>query len=171
VPVTLNWQGESVHGTRMGGFVSLLGLFIVGSFIIGSFLTYTEFAQVKQQTLVTYIDVPLNINCTVTDNECQHLNATNLNTFVLIADNNNDTVKVANLSTYILSEFYVYHLDENGNETYTWYDAVPCIEYYEKIYGSVENMPLTLQKELIGVHSTEWTCPNFPLNGEDQYEL
>ena len=90
---------------------------------------------------------------------------------MLIADNNDPSVKVANFSTYILSEFYIYHLDLDGNETYTWFDAVPCIEYYEQIYGSLENMPISLQRELIGVHSTKWMCPNMQITGDEQYHL
>jgi hypothetical protein len=43
VPVTLNWQGENQHGTKVGGAVSIIGLFLVGSFIFGSFLTFSTF--------------------------------------------------------------------------------------------------------------------------------
>jgi hypothetical protein len=155
----------------MGGLISILGFFLVASFIFGSLLTYSTFQQVNQQTLENYVDVPQNFDCEADGNECQHLNATQLFPFVLIADNNDPSVKVANLSTYILSEFYIYHLDLDGSETYTWYDAVPCIEYYEQIYGSLENMPKSLQRELIGVHSTQWMCPNMQITGDEQYVL
>lgn len=70
--------------------------------------------------------------------------------------------KAANLSNYIIPEFYVYHLDPDGTETYTWYDAVDCIDYFTQIYGSLGNIPETLMKELIGVHNTNWLCPNIP---------
>jgi hypothetical protein len=43
VPVTLNWQGESVHGTRIGGLVSILGLWLVFVFIAGSLITFANF--------------------------------------------------------------------------------------------------------------------------------
>ncbi len=43
VPVTLNWRGENVHSTRVGGLVSILGLWLVFIFIIGSLITYANF--------------------------------------------------------------------------------------------------------------------------------
>jgi hypothetical protein len=68
VPVTLNWQGENSHGTRAGGFVTVIGLLMVGTFILGSFLTYIKFQQVNQQNLENFIDVPHNIDCSAEDN-------------------------------------------------------------------------------------------------------
>lgn len=76
VPVTLNWQGDNSHGTRLGGLASIVGLFLVSGFILGAILTYWTFDQVNQQTLEVYVDVPQNIDCSAEDNECQHLNAT-----------------------------------------------------------------------------------------------
>lgn len=117
------------------------------------------------------MDTPNNIDCSAADNQCQHLNATELFQFVLIADNNDAAIKVANFSTILVSEFYIYNLQADGTETYTWYDAVPCLEYFLQIYGSIEAMPETLAKELIEVHNTNWTCPNFPITGGEQYHL
>jgi hypothetical protein len=86
---------------------------------------------------------------------------------VLIADNNDLSVKVANLSTYIVSEFYMYELHEDGSETYTWYDAIPCVESFVQVFGSLDHIPLTLRKELIGIHNTTWMCPNMPITGNE----
>lgn len=108
VPITLNWNGDNTHGTRVGGLVSILGLWLVFVFIVGSLVTYSTFNNFNDQTLTTYVDEETNFDCSVEDNQCQHLNATQLFPFVMIADNNNINVKVANLSTYIVSEFYVY---------------------------------------------------------------
>lgn len=90
---------------------------------------------------------------------------------MLIADNNQPAVKVANLSTYIMSEFYVYNLDKDGTETYTWFDAVPCDQYFSQIFGGPENIPETLKKELIGVLNSEWLCPDMPVTGGAQFQL
>jgi hypothetical protein len=89
----------------------------------------------------------------------------------MLADDHDPSVKVANLSTYILSEFYMYELHINGSEIYTWYDAVPCVQYYEEIYGSFDAIPKSLQRELIGIHNTPWMCPNMPITGDEQYLL
>ena len=43
VPITLNWLGDSEHKTRIGGAISIIGLFLVGSFIFGSIYTFLEF--------------------------------------------------------------------------------------------------------------------------------
>lgn len=47
-----------------------------------------------------------------------------------IADNNNASVKVANLSTYILPEFYIYRTFPNDTHTFEWVDAVDCKAYF-----------------------------------------
>jgi hypothetical protein len=72
------------------------------------------------------VDEPRNTDCTHEGNECQFLNATQLFPFVMIADNHVPADKVANLSTYILPEFYTFKITPEG-ESYTWYDAVPCV--------------------------------------------
>jgi hypothetical protein len=166
VPVTLNWQGENVHSTRCGGLVSILGLWLVFVFIVGSLITFATFNQFNEQTVVTYVSESNNVDCLAEGNECQHLNATQLLPFVLIADNNKDAVKVANLSTYLVSEFYVYKTTLNGDPEYTWYDAVPCVDYFTTIYESFDNIPASLQSELFKIHNTTWMCPNIPITGD-----
>jgi hypothetical protein len=98
------------------------------------------------------------------------LNATQLFPFVLIADHTPDAFKVANLSTIVLSEFYVYKKTPTG-DSYTWYDAVPCVDYFTTIFGSFDNIPRSLQSELVPIHNTTWMCPNFPITGESQFTL
>jgi hypothetical protein len=77
---------------------------------------------------------------------------------------------VANLSTYIVSEFYVYKNTPSG-DNYTYYDAVPCVDYFTTIFGSFDDIPYSLQSELVKIHNTTWMCPNFPITGESQYIL
>ena len=88
---------------------------------------------------MTHVDFHTNLNCSAPDNECQHLNATQLLPFVLIDDNND--IRVANLSTYVVPEFFIYQENLNSTNNYIWYDAVPCTDYYLNIYGSYDNMP------------------------------
>jgi hypothetical protein len=87
----------------------------------------------------------------------------------MIIDFNNAATKVANLSTIIVPEFYFYQ-NAAGVETYTWYDAIPCTEYYKQIYGSMDDLPPSLMEELIPIHNTTWLCPNIP-HGDEQYYL
>ena len=124
-----------------------------------------SFSQVNDQILVTNVDVPNNLNCSALDNECQHLNGTTFMPFVMIADKHNETAKVANLSTYIVPEFYSYRKYENGTEEYEWFETVECTDYYINIFGSFENIPRTLQAEMRSLHNTTWKCPNLPQQG------
>ena len=86
----------------------------------------------------------------------------------MIEDNNNASVKVANLSSYVIPEFYIYELDPDGTEKYTWIEAVDCFDYFNNIYGSRKNYPHTLPDEMIPLHNTTWLCPNIP---NDEYIL
>jgi hypothetical protein len=80
---------------------------------------------------------------------------------------------MTNLSTLAFPEFYVYKKTPDGETSYTWYDAVPCVDYLTTIYGSFDNIPDSLKSELIGrgANSTEWLCPNFPITGGSQFTL
>lgn len=83
--------------------------------------------------------------------------------FTMIADNNDPAVKVANFSNYLIGEFFSYTLPVDGDEAeavYEWFEAVDCIDYYSEQFGSFDNIPLSLQKELIPLHNTRWMCPN-----------
>lgn len=63
VPVTLNWQGDNTHGTKMGGILSMLASVLVVFFIIGSLYSYLNYSQFSDQVLVDYVDVPANFDC------------------------------------------------------------------------------------------------------------
>jgi hypothetical protein len=52
-----------------------------------------------------------------------------------------------------------------------WYDAIPCQDYYLRIYGSLDNMPYTLRNELIQINNTPWLCPDMPISSDEQYVL
>jgi len=43
---------------------------------------------------------------------------------------------------------------------------VPCIDYFTGIFGSYNNIPVSLQAELVKIHNTTWMCPNFPVTGD-----
>jgi hypothetical protein len=47
VPVTINWDGENVYKTKIGGFVSMFGILIVAAFVVGTFYTYLTFSNIK----------------------------------------------------------------------------------------------------------------------------
>jgi hypothetical protein len=40
VPVSLNWQGNNEHTTRVGGFFSMIGCILVLIFTYGAVMTY-----------------------------------------------------------------------------------------------------------------------------------
>jgi hypothetical protein len=48
---------------------------------------------------------------------------------------------------------------------------VPCFEYFTTVFGSFDQIPVSLQDELIQIHNTDWMCPNFPITGDSQYIL
>ena len=85
--------------------------------------------------------------------------------FVMINDEHNTTSITTNLSTYIIPEFYIYSKLPKGVETWQWLEAVDCLEYYTDYYGSYDNIPVTLQRELTPLRNTNWLCPNIPKNG------
>ena len=43
VPVTLNWAGDDVYKTKIGGLCSIFGIIFVGAFVVGTFYTYFTF--------------------------------------------------------------------------------------------------------------------------------
>lgn len=70
-------------------------------------------------------------------------------------------MKVANLSTVIVPEFFSYSIDENDTQTYEWYEAIDCIDLYTEIYGSFDAIPHSLSNELRPLRGNRWLCPNF----------
>lgn len=168
VPVTLNWLGDPEHKTRCGGICSIIGIFLVTTFVIGSFITYFSFSEFRTQTVVESVDVAGNLDCSAVDNECQFLNSTTFMPFVLLEDNHPASVKVSNLSTVIVPEFYTYQVDQFGVKTFTWHDAVDCTEMYTGVFGSYEDIPPSLRGELTPLHGNRWLCPNF---GNSSYIL
>jgi hypothetical protein len=78
----------------------------------------------------------------------------------MIVDSNNDNIKVANFSSYLIGEFYEYTHLEDGTIEMVWYDSVDCIDFYSEIFGGFENIPSSLQDELIPLHNTRWMCPD-----------
>ena len=84
VPVTLNWLGDSTHKTRVGGVLTIIGMFLVGSFVLGSIYTYLEFEDFETKTIIGNVNSEHNLNCFAEGNECQFLNSTTYMPFVLI---------------------------------------------------------------------------------------
>lgn len=69
---------------------------------------------------------------------------------MLFEDDNK--VKVANLSKYIVHEFYTFHENPDETKEIKWFDAMPCTEEFEEIFGSFGNIPPSLKDELTGIH-------------------
>ena len=81
------------------------------------------------------------------------MNNTQWMPFVTIHDQNIN--KVANLSIYVIPQFFTYEKFADGTWAETFYDAIPCSPIFENISDRA------LEEELIPLWpGTQWWCPD-----------
>ena len=84
------------------------------------------------------------------------MNNTQWMPFVTIGDFHNDTTgRIANLSTYIVPQFYTEEKFKDGSTKRIFYDAIECSAVFENVDD------LALKEELVPLYSgSTWWCPN-----------
>ena len=161
-PVSLNWKKEKVHRTHLGGICSILTTIFVGLFMIGLFSQYFRFNQYDQLTLEERTETHTNDDCSDPIAKCMTMNNTQWIPFVTIGDFNSN--KVANLSAYVIPQFWTYQKFLNGTEKTQFYDAIPCSQIFANTTDE------SLKDELIPLfNGSEWWCPdlkNITLNND-----
>ena len=75
--------------------------------------------------------------------------------FVTIYDGNNSTMRIGNLSNYVIPQFYTLEKDLNGDTKETFYDAIEC----GPIFKNVEDASLKSELEPLW-KGTKWWCPD-----------
>ena len=160
VPIKLNFNKKSSYTTRLGGFVSLIGILVIAFFTFGTLYQFFTFGAINQTSTEKYRDFTKNSTCSseLEDESCSHLSPQNLMPFVSFVDNNNSSMKSLNLSQYIIPEFYAQTKHVNGSVTNKWYDVVECRTLYP------EKTSKTLENELIQINNVPWLCPNITDN-------
>ena len=64
------------------------------------------------------------------------MDSTDFMPFIQVNDFNDPAIRVANLSTYIIPEFFLTTKAENSTEkVITWLDTTPCSELYKEIHS------------------------------------
>ena len=87
---------------------------------------------------------------------CQTMNNTEWIPFVTIGDFHDETNgRIANLSTYVIPQFWTYEKFKDGSIQKIFYDAIECRPIFENVND------LALEKELIPLYAeSKWWCPD-----------